>query len=327
MDWEQPQLDRFNRVTERDIPILLRASSTEYNFSEIKDKAVKVIESVGLLKENFEFWAQLPQQNRDEINTKIDQISTIFDQMQGFDPKTDNAWGQRNDLVQQFEGQYREIYSYLIERINSYLGQKAYSQELSSKFGKEAKTELAEIRKVRREIEKSYKEVQEAATIAGDVASTATAKSFDDQAAEHKEDAKKWFKGIIGFAFISIIIALTVTYQVIREILSKKTIVDNAEASLFKLAIIAFLYLGFRFLFKNYSAHKHLYTTNKHRANVLKAMEAFRTSATDDPTKNSVLLAAVGAAFSFGETGFITTKEGAGDDGDIMDIVKLASHK
>jgi hypothetical protein len=44
-----------------------------------------------------------------------------------------------------------------------------------------------------------------------------------------------------------------------------------------------------------------------------------------ESSKDSILLAAVAAAFAQQETGFITTKEGAGsDDGDIMNIVQGA---
>lgn len=328
MDWEEAQLVRFARITDRDVHELLRKSSTEYNFLEIQPKVEKVIESVNLLRENFEFWSQLPQQIRTEINSRLDELATVFDEMQTFDPKRDNAWGARNTLVERFQSYYSQFYTFLIEKLNAYLGLRAYNQELSSKFGQEAKSELAEIRKIRREIDRINKGVQEAATIASKTASTATASSFDGQATEHKGEASRWFWGIICFGAVALLIALSITYQVIQEIVSNRTVFDSAEASLFKIAVLAFLYIGIRFAMRMYSAHKHLYTVNKHRANILKAMDAYRSGASDESTKDKILLAAVGVAFSQTETGFLTTKEGAGsDESDIIDIVNLASKK
>jgi hypothetical protein len=311
MDWEKSQIDRFNKITERDIPVLLRESSSEFNFLEVRSKAEALIQTVKLLVQNIEFWQLLPQQNRDEINTKIDQIAEIFDQMQGFDPKKDNAWGARNSLVAGFENQYREIYAYLVERLSSYLGQKAYSQELSSEFGAEAKKILSDIRRSKKVIDEVEQKVKDASSVAGDVASTATAHFFDEQSENHEKQARNWLKGVGVVGCIAVATAFFISIDILHEVQADK-FVANSIASVSKLVILAFTYFGLIFTTKNYSTHKHLQTVSKQRSNVLKSMEAFRASATSDEAKDAALIAGLSAAYAQEQTGFISTKEGAG---------------
>jgi hypothetical protein len=316
MNWEQNQLDRYDRIIERDLGKLLREGSTEFNFLEIRRKVELTQQAVAQLKENYDFWEQLPEVSRNEINSKIDQIAEVFDRMESFDPKQNNAWSERNGVISVFESQYRELYSFLVEKVNAYLGQKAYAKELSSKFGKEAKTELAEIRKYKREIEKIKADVQQAETIAGDVASTAIARNFDKQAEEHQTTARNWMKATIGSGAIVGIITLVFSLNIVLNWENLNQLLDNTAVLTVKLVIVGIALIALRFCIKNYSANRHLYVINKHRANVLKAMEAFRTSAIEDAAKDAVLLSAVGAAFGQMETGFITTKEGAGPHND-----------
>lgn len=325
MSWEKSQIDRFNRITGRNLSNMLRESSTEFNFLETKPKVKQAIEAVELLNDNYDFWEHLPEHNRTDINNKLDQVADVFDQMERFDPKQNNAWTERNGLIARFEAQYRELYAYLIEKMNSYLGAKAYSKELSSKFGQEAKIELAEIRKYKKEIEKIKSDVQNAQTIAGDVASTATAISFDTQADEHNEASKNWMHAVIGSGSIVGAIALIFSLNIVFEWESLNNLLDNGAVLTIKLVILGIALIALRFSIKNYSANKHLYVINKHRANVLKGMEAFRTSAVSDETKDAVLLSAVGSAFGHVESGFITTKEGAGSTSDELSPELLAA--
>lgn len=323
-NWEQSQKDRFDSILGRDLSSLLRESSTEFNFLELKEKVINVLDQVDTIAKNYSFWSELPENKRAEINSSFDDMTVQFNSMQDFDPKQNGAWELRNSLVKDFNTRYNTFYQNVVLTLNSFLGRRAYSQELTSKFGQEAQKELDEIRRVRKEIEAVQSVVASAATVAGDVASAAHAVSFSSQAAEHSKMARRWLTAVLAIMSISLIIALLVVVDIVRELSGEKD-VFNWELSVLKLATLAFLYIAIRFTIKNYSAHQHLYVINKQRANVLQSVEAFRTSANTEETKDTVLLAAISAAYAQQETGFITTREGAGgDDSDITKIVETA---
>jgi hypothetical protein len=323
-EWEDTQRARFDQILGRDVSNLLREASTEFNFLELKNKLETVREHVQTLAENYDYWAQLADQRRNILNQSLDDMITQFNAMDAFDPKTNNAWDLRNSLIADFNTRYNSFYDSVINPLNAYLGKKAFAEEIAGKFGQEAAKELKEIRRVKKEIEKVQVDVKEAAEVSGDVASSAHSGSFAEQAREHKDASLRWLKGLAIVAVVGLVVAVTVIYDIIRELRDDRY-VANAEAYIFKLALLAFVYFGMRFFIKNYSAHQHLYVVNKHRANALKSMEAFRTSAVEDRAKDEILLAAVGAAYAQQETGFITTKEGAGsDDGDILEVIRSA---
>lgn len=311
--WDKNYQDWFSSVEEIDIEKLLRTDAPEYNFNEIRPQVQTVINTLGELAQNYDFWSFLPEYHRNNMSTKISQVLAIFDEITVFNPQQDNAWSQRTSLVQRFSSEYRELYDYLIEKLQAYLGNRAYSKELNTDFGKQAKKELDDIRSIKADIDEVRQSVKDAATIASDTASTATAQFFDDEARTHNKTAFKWFWGVIASFAIVGAITLLFTLSIVHE-LSGKIDDINATYTTIKVVVIAVSLLALRFTTKNYNANKHLAVVNKHRANVLKSVEAHRTTAVDNSTKDAVLAAGVAAAFSQTETGFISTKEGAGSD-------------
>jgi hypothetical protein len=319
-DWEDTQKNRFDQILERDLSKLLRKSSTEFNFLELKVNVETIIEKVRLISKNFDFWQELSDNARIEVNNSFEDIIKAFDEMETFDPKQNNAWELRNNTVESFKTRYNNFYNSVVRSLGAFLGERAYSEKIAGKFGQEAQKELAEIRRIKND-------VKEAAEIAGDVASSAHSKSFSDVAIEHAKSAKNWLCAVGTFGTIALLVAITILYDIFKELVDPRY-KSGGESYIIKVAILAFLYIGIRFTIKNYSAHQHLNIVNRHRANVLASMEAFRTSAIDEATKDAILLAGVGAAYAQQETGFITTKEGAGsDDGDVMSIVKSVVDK
>ena len=326
-EWESSQVSKFDSFTLVDVKSLLRESSSEFNFLEIKDKYLNIKSRIEIISKNYGFWAELPQPQRNKINNAIDGIIEVMNYMQAFDPKQNSAWEYRNSIIQDFESRYSVFYEHVDIPLNSYLGKKAYSKELTSKYGQEAARELEEIRNSKAEIDKLRTVINNAASVAGDVASAAHSVSFMNQAVEHSKSARKWLTAVFIVMLASLILAIFVIIDIIKEFGHEK-MDSTIESSLIRVALLAFLYIIIRFTTKNYSAHQHLYIVNKQRANVLQSIEAFRSSAISEEAKDTVLLAGIGAAFSQQESGFISTKEGAGsDDSNLIKVVENALKK
>jgi hypothetical protein len=326
-NWEPSQTQRFDDILGRDISNLLRESSTEFNFLEVKEKLNNIRGAVQLISQNYDFWTELSEGKRNNINSALDDVIAQFTEMESFDPKTSSPWESRNQIVQNFINRYNGFYEYVMTPLNAYLGKKAFSQELTSKFGKEAQSELAEIRRVKTEIERVQKTVSDAAAVASDVASAAYTTSFANQSKEHEKSATNWLWAVVAATCIALIIVILVVIDIVKN-LGGGVSTLTPESAAIKVVILGFLFYAIRFTTKNYSAHKHLAIVNQHRSNVLQSMEAFRISTPDEPTKDAILLSAVSAAYALQETGFITTKEGAGsNDSEILKVIDSTINK
>ncbi len=63
-------------------------------------------------------------------------------------------------------------------------------------------------------------------------------------------------------------------------------------------------------------------TLNRHRALSLRTLKAFSAAASDDQTKNAVLLEATRAVFSAGQTGYLDSAGGGESPMKIIEIAK-----
>ncbi|MCA9327576.1 hypothetical protein KDA14_03545, partial [Candidatus Saccharibacteria bacterium] len=223
-EWEDIQKERFDGALNRDVSALLRESSPEFNFLEIKTKVENVLSYVAIIAQTYDFWSELSEINRSNINSSIDDMIRQFNEMEKFDPKQNSAWELRNNLIQEFNNRYNNFYQHVVETLNGYLGRKAYTQELAGKFGQEAKRELTEIKRVRAEIEKVQTKVNDAAAVAGDTASTAHSISFGNQAKEHKDNAHNWLLTVIFTMAASLAIVLLTVYETVKSLSSDSSI-------------------------------------------------------------------------------------------------------
>lgn len=79
-----------------------------------------------------------------------------------------------------------------------------------------------------------------------------------------------------------------------------------------KAVLIFFFFQIVQFFRKNYNAEKHLEEVYRHRSDVLQSLHAVYNTIDDKVEKDKLLSAAALFAYERGETGYITTKEGAG---------------
>ena len=78
---------------------------------------------------------------------------------------------------------------------------------------------------------------------------------------------------------------------------------------------------------KTFKALKHLSTVNRHRALSLQTFQAFSHAASDDPTKDAVLMEATRAIFGSTPTGYLDAKGGSESDLKIIEIARTLGGK
>ena len=320
--WDAQFAEWFKEAERISLDTLLRVDNPEYNFQELRPQLKTFIDTLGELSENFDFWESLPVRKRQDITNTLKRLFSSIDEILGFDAKQNSAWQQRANVISNFLSYYTDIHSLLIEKLQAYLGMVAYSQDLTSNFSQQAKEQLDEISAAKSRIYEMQKSIEDVASIVSDTTSTATSNFFENTSTTHNRAAHNWLFGVI-FSMGGFVV---VTFIIIRDIALTTPTYDTAYISTLsiKAAVIAALFLAVRFTTKNYNANKHIAVINKHRANVLSTIEAFRQAAYSEATKDAILAGGVAAAFGQSESGYISTKEGAGSsDGDVKEILSL----
>ncbi len=89
----------------------------------------------------------------------------------------------------------------------------------------------------------------------------------------------------------------------------------------FKAILIFIAYQLVRYFSRNLFAHKHIAYMSGHRKNILNSLQAIHSSVQNQDLKDKILAMGAASAFSAGESGFLTTREGAGEDESILNNV------
>lgn len=92
------------------------------------------------------------------------------------------------------------------------------------------------------------------------------------------------------------------THAIKSKLLSNNNFV--VQITIIRLLTITILFYALSICMKNYRAQKHNQIINRHRSNALITFETFNAGATDEGTKNAVLLEATRAIFRNQPTGF-----------------------
>lgn len=238
-----------------------------------------------------------------------------------------NNFRNNPDAVNSYKSQLADI-------LAKYIGWKVYQESNLRKINKE----IDDLSRKVVDAEGALQTLRDtAAIISGATALVAYSKTFAESANTHGERAKKeqsfYFYSLIGF---SVITSLVFFFSVADVPYIKGLIADDVKSLPFSTGILAlkiflliFAYQITQFFRKNYGAEKHLEEVYQHRSDVLQSLHAVYEALKDNTEERAKILSA-GALFAYerGETGYITTKEGAGSAGDglveslLLSIVK-----
>lgn len=197
------------------------------------------------------------------------------------------------------------IYSYLSFKADSFRSGITQIEEVLRGTRERADQEL-------KAIEKSKAELDSIVQVARDTASQAAvsyhAQEFGKIAQEHIDASKQWLKASIVLACITI--AVAVIFLLLLPPLGALNEAATIQRLITKIVIASILYYAAIWSTKNYKTHRHLAVVNLHRQSALKTFEAFvKASASDEQTKNAVLLEATRCIFAPSNTGYLGADE------------------
>jgi hypothetical protein len=151
-------------------------------------------------------------------------------------------------------------------------------------------------------------------------------KAFNKTSGQHKIKAKtelwRYFISLFGFVSITWLVFFVSIAElpIIKNLLAEDITSLPLYLGVFALKafILVFAYQITQFFRKNYGAEKHLEEVYRHRADVLQSLHAVYNALNDKEERDRILSAGALFAYERGETGYISTKEGAGSSGEGM---------
>lgn len=195
-------------------------------------------------------------------------------------------------------------------------------QDELSAIAKDVAARATEINSLRDKAKETLSAIQDAAGVA---AVKKFAEVFSKEATANDSAAKKWLWTAVGLAVV-ILGVLGLMYWRAEQLSSGgKTIEQVVPLFLSKAIGISFLSVLFFAVLKNYSAQRHAWALNRHRANCLQAYEALALATENATTREAMLLAAGKAIFEAGDTGYIRTAESASPSVDMIRVVEQLS--
>lgn len=165
------------------------------------------------------------------------------------------------------------------------------------------------------EIETIITKAREASAAAGAAVFT---QDFKNEATELATRASRWLKVTAALAVITLLVAI-VMWVTPFDATDTPSVIQRFGG---KLAVLVVLFTATLWCARLHNALMHQATVNRHRALSLQTFQAFSQAASDDATKDAVLMEATRAVFGSVPTGFLDGKA-SGGEGDLK-IIEVA---
>jgi len=297
-------------------------------------KTLDFKEGIEVFRRSLGLFKSLQQANLDGVPTQtlqqltqfVQQTTQIFRQIQQFNPAGQNNPGAaRDNLINQVASFYDQHFPHIAPII-------AYSVRRGTDFERlerEARSTLEGIAEIKSDLEKqatnivtqaneTLKQVQRAAAEVG-VAQHAI--HFKQEAMEHLHRSRWWLITTAVLGLVTLGFAVWVLYSY-KTAISDLTTAQSLQLGIAKVLVFSVLSYAVVWSARMYRAQWHNYVVNKHRQNALSTFETFVKAATDEQTKNAVLIHATQCIFSPQATGFASHEPEATPPAQILEIVK-----
>ena len=262
-----------------------------------------------------------------QIQSEATQVAEVFSRVDSFNIEQQTPTQTRDNIVAEVHDRADKLYTVASPWIPFLAYQKGdvakNIESLTSSVG-QAQTLIEgakETIKARQsEIETIVTQAREASAAAGAAVFT---QDFKTEATTLDAQATGWLKTTAALAITTLLFAVVVWLFPVNG--------DDVPAVIQrfggKLAALVVLFSATLWCGRSYKALKHLSTVNRHRALSLQTFQAFSHAASDEATKDAVLMEATRAVFGSVPTGFLDGKGGPDQDFKIVEIAKSLAGK
>lgn len=319
--------ERFETILSYKIEGLTREEElgTQFSFKESEEYFVKIIDLFKRVKEvNLQ---EVPFNLLNSFNGQLNQAITYFEQAKTFNPAVNNAVNTRNAIITNIQNNYDNYYTHSIPILsigllnsNDLSVERSKMNQLIADLENEKRASKEESENKLAELNSIIENAKSFATKAGISKHSSVFKTESDF---HETESKKWLGYTTKILIAIIIVAIGLAFLGLYFTENTQLI----QFTITKVVILSTLFYGLALTNRNYKAHKHNEILNKHRQNALTTFETFSNAASDEQTKNAILLETTHSIFSNQQTGYLK-KDGDGESNNkIIEIIKSATTK
>lgn len=298
--------------------------------------ALDFSQGTDVFRRTLDLFRSLRDSNLDNVPVNVLQQLTsyasdtaqVFKQIQTFNPAgQNNPAGVRDNLISQVAEKHNASFSSIAPII-------AYSVRKGTDFDlleRQARATVDELIKKQGEFDsraaaivaEAQATLDQVRRVAAEAGVAQHAVHFKTEANEHLARSKEWLWATAVFGALPVGFAVWAVYFYA----SGRARTDTGQAiqmAVAKLLLFSALSYAVVWCGRLYRAQWHNYVVNKHRQNALSTFEAFVKAASDEQTKNAVLMQATHCIFSPQVTGFAAAEADASPTPQILEIVRAA---
>jgi hypothetical protein len=267
---------------------------------------------------------ELPFAQLTQIRQAFHTISSILSRINSFSIEMPNPQNERQGITSEINSVYEQTAQvfinnlpYLYMRSGTFQSTIEKSQELVKDMTLKVNIALDESKNKLEEINSIVQATRDAA---GKMGVAKYASIFGEASKKYHEHACPWLKWAIGIGFLTITAAVLAIYVIPADGAINSALI--VQRLITKVVIISLLYFAAIWSAKIYKTQKHLAVINEHRQNALLTFETFVSAASDEQTKNAVLLEATHCIFSQTQSGYLSKESDEPQPNRIIEILK-----
>lgn len=330
---------------------------TEMSFEKGRSIFLEIVSTFAeLAKVNFE---KVPYGVLQQLLSGAQTVNNVLAQVANFSPaQHGNGVAARDSLIQQIEDQWNNIFL-PVRAVLGPASEAAIRQEADhlasqvSSLTQAATQAVANIQAAQGDIEQKLqqflkeqadafrqqgeqklievdKALESVRKLAAEAGVSQHAKYFDEEANYYKAQTQRWLSALVVSGVLLLGYALAGNY-LIEQLIPSVAVSSSPFGEVRILTQRALLASVFLFAVywsaRNFSAARHNEVLNRHRRNSLGSFETFVKSASDEATKNAVLVQAAQSIFSPQQTGYVKSDGDHSAPTQILEFVRGGEKK
>lgn len=313
--WADKLVQDVKKVMERGIDALVRPElGSQLSFESAKDTFESILALyAGLSRLPV---GRLPEGTLQELLTMTGATNELMNRVSGFSLTTPGSdpLTARNSILASIEQNYSQVCRMVLPVVAFWSSEGEHRRELTDQL----ETAVASSRALRDEL---VNIVEVARSAAGQVGVAKYSEYFASEAEQHRRAGNWWLLVTVVVALAAIGFGVFLLQSYIKQA-QELTVAKSIQLAVAKAAVLSVLYMAVVWCGRVYKAQRHNQVVNRHRLNALNTFEAFVKAASDDQTKNAVLLQAARATFSPQKTGYLGRDAEAQESPQIMEIIR-----
>lgn len=265
----------------------------------------------------------LPSEQQKNIISSLAQLKDNIARISTFSIETSNPTAARDDLANQFVHQADTFYNLSHTYVPYLAYQKGDVQRNIDELTGSIKKAEALVSSAQSEIDLKSKEIDSIVIAARDASASVGvahfSSDFEKEAKSLDIQAGRWLNATIVMATFTAIVASS---MMLINVPADATNGQIAQIFTSKLVLLGLLFSATIWCSRLYKATKHQVRANQHRSNSLKTFQAFIKAASDESSRNAVLLETTKSIFTITPSGYLDNEQLSEGGIKIVEIVK-----